>query len=142
MPTFISTLLFAIFLALSAIHVYWLFGGKWGLAAAIPSDSQGKPLFEPGPVATIVVAAGLLCMGFAALLRGGLLQFDWLPDRVGEWAVWGIAVVFLLRAVGEFRYVGFFKREKDSVFAKMDTRYYSPLCLAIGCLALWLQFLV
>jgi Protein of unknown function (DUF3995) len=72
-------------------------------------------------------------------VRGGLIQFDWLPDRVGEWSVWAIAAIFLLRAIGDFRYVGFFKKERGSKFAKMDTKFYSPLCLLIGGLALVLQ---
>ncbi|MBK8565266.1 MAG: DUF3995 domain-containing protein [Saprospiraceae bacterium] len=141
MAIFISLLLSAIFLALSAIHVYWVLGGKWGLAAAVPTNAGGQPLFRPGPVATLAVAGGLLLMGLTVLVRGGLIQFDWLPDRVGEWSVWAIAAIFLLRAVGDFRYVGFFKKERGALFARMDKRYFSPLCLAIGCLAVLLQFL-
>ena len=77
----ISVLLFAIFLVLSSIHVYWLLGGKWGLAAAVPTNVGGQSLFSPGPGATLVVAGGLLLMGLAVLIRGGLLYFGWLPDR-------------------------------------------------------------
>jgi hypothetical protein len=138
---FTSILLLVIFLVLSGVHFYWLLGGKWGLGSAIPTNLNGRPLIQPGPLATLAVAVGLLFMGLATLLRGGLLQFDWLSNRVGEWAVWGVAVVFLLRAVGDFKYVGFFKKEKGSLFARMDTRYYSPLCLAIGCLSILLQFM-
>jgi hypothetical protein len=54
---------------------------------------------------------------------------------------WFIPVVFLLRAVGEFRYVGFFKKIKNTSFAKMDSQYYSPLCLAVGVLALIIKYL-
>lgn len=133
-----SLLLFAIFLALSAVHVYWLLGGKWGLAAAIPTKADGQPLFRPGPVATLAVAVGLLLMGLIVLVRGGLIQFDWLPGRVGEWSAWAIAAIFLLRAVGDFRYVGFFKKEKGTLFSRMDARCFSPLCLAIGLLAVLL----
>ncbi len=142
MAILISLLLVAIFMALSLIHVYWVLGGKWGLATAVPTNTDGQPLFRPGPVATLVVAFGLLLMGLAVLIRGGLVQIDWLPDRVGEWSVWAIAAVFLFRAVGDFRYVGFFKREKESLFARMDTKCFSPLCLTIGCLALLLVFFV
>lgn len=38
----------------------------------------------------------------------------------------------LLRGVGEFRYVGLFKRVKGSRFARNDTRFYSPLCLMLA----------
>jgi hypothetical protein len=38
----------------------------------------------------------------------------------------------LLRAVGEFRYVGLFKRVRGTKFAVLDTFVYSPLCLLLG----------
>ena len=38
----------------------------------------------------------------------------------------------LMRAIGDFRYVGFFKRVRGSRFARMDTTLYSPLCLALA----------
>jgi hypothetical protein len=50
-----------------------------------------------------------------------------------EVGAWLIAAVFALRAIGDFRYVGFFKRIRDSRFARLDTLAYSPLC---ACLAL------
>jgi len=47
-------------------------------------------------------------------------------------ACWGLASVFLARAIGDFRFVGFFKRVHGSRFAHWDTALYSPLCLVIG----------
>jgi lipopolysaccharide/colanic/teichoic acid biosynthesis glycosyltransferase len=38
----------------------------------------------------------------------------------------------IARAVGEFKYVGFFKRVRDSKFATLDTFVYSPLCLLLA----------
>jgi hypothetical protein len=49
-------------------------------------------------------------------------------------AAWLIAAVFALRAIGDFRYVGFFKRIRDSKFARLDTLAYSPLCAALAVL--------
>jgi hypothetical protein len=43
-----------------------------------------------------------------------------------------IAFIFLARAVGDFNYVGFFKRVKRTAFAKNDSRYFAPLCLFIA----------
>jgi hypothetical protein len=34
--------------------------------------------------------------------------------------------------VGELRYVGFFKRVRNTSFARMDTLLYSPLSLCLG----------
>jgi hypothetical protein len=60
---------------------------------------------------------------------------EWVP-RVG---IWVIAVVFALRAVGDFHYCGLFKRVRDNAFARYDTLVYSPLCVVIAALAVWLS---
>lgn len=109
---------------IALVHVYWAFGGNAMSAAAIP-EHDGRAAFEPGPVATLTVAAGL---GIAA---AGIAA-------AGTAATWGRAVallagiVFLGRAVGDFRRVGLFKRERASAFARNDTWLYTPLCLALS----------
>jgi hypothetical protein len=55
-----------------------------------------------------------------------------LPSRLVRGATALLAALFLLRSVGEFRLVGFFKRVRGTDFAWWDTRLYSPLCLAMG----------
>jgi len=47
---------------------------------------------------------------------------------------WVLAALFLIRAVGEFRYVGFFKSVRDTRFATWDSWLFSPLCLLIAVL--------
>lgn len=124
--------------ALSGLHVYWAFGGRRGRRAAIP-ELDGKPLFQPGLAGTLVVAfllaaAGTLVLGRAAV---GPRVF---PPAVSLWGTWGVTVAFLGRAVGDFNYVGFFKRRKTTAFARLDTRLYSPLTLALGagaCIVAW-----
>jgi len=49
--------------------------------------------------------------------------------------------IFLLRAIGDFNYVGFFKKIKDTNFGKMDSKYYSPLCLVIAIMGFAVKFL-
>ncbi len=49
--------------------------------------------------------------------------------------VWGLGLVFLLRAVGNLRTFGFFKIVKGTPFADWDTWLYSPLCLLLALLA-------
>lgn len=84
----------------------------------------------------MVVALLLLCAAVLVVWRAWFVALGpaWVP-RAGSWA---IAIVFALRAVGDFRYVGFFKRARDTVFARHDTFVYSPLCLALAVLAVWL----
>jgi hypothetical protein len=39
--------------------------------------------------------------------------------------------------VGEFKYVGFFKRVRGTRFATLDTLVYSPLCLLLAAGVAW-----
>ena len=42
--------------ALSLLHIYWALGGRGGSIEALPSR-DGQPLFQPGPLLTLAVAA-------------------------------------------------------------------------------------
>ena len=47
-------------------------------------------------------------------------------------ASYALALGLLARAIGEFKYVGFFKRVRGSRFATLDTFVFSPLCLLLS----------
>ncbi len=111
--------------ALAMLHLYWLAGGRLALAGAIP-EMNGKPVFEVGPLAVAMVAFSL--SGAAALVFW--LQLGQ-PPALAQWLNRLLAAAFLLRAIGEFRLVGFFKRVRGTTFATRDSRIYSPLCLAL-----------
>jgi hypothetical protein len=102
-------------------------------------DVGGERAFNPSPLGTALVAIGLLIAMFTVLGHLGLLGEE-IPRWVFRWGTCGIALVFFLRAVGEFRLVGFFKRASDSQFAYWDTWLFSPLCLAIAVIALALVY--
>jgi hypothetical protein len=118
-----------ILLMISAMHLFWAFGGRWGANAAVP-ETTGTREFTPGVVATLVVAVLFFGMAVVHLSKVGVLPLQ-LPGFTG-YGLWAVSVIFLIRAIGEFRYIGFFKREKGSLFARLDTRFYSPLCLLIA----------
>jgi hypothetical protein len=138
-PSFAVT---AIFVLLGLMHVYWALGGRLGRGAALPQlpvppgwQKHGEPAmvdaFNPGPAVTLVVAVALIAVGGAVALRGGLFAAP--VQHVALQAMLAlVALVMLARAIGDFRLVGFFKRVKGSVFARMDTWVYSPLCVALG----------
>ncbi len=123
-----------ILLVLAGIHIYWAAGGKAGKGAAVPIKN-GRPVLMPGPMITLLVAVGLFAIAALLAARIGWLTLPGFPYQrdLVQIAVWLIAAVFALRAIGDFRYVGFFKRVRDSRFARLDTFAYSPLC---ACLAL------
>jgi len=112
--------------AVSALHVHWARGGERFAANAIPTR-DGKPTINPGPVATYTVAGLLATAGLA-----GALSTARFGGRIARILAAGAGLVFLFRAMGDFRVLGFFKKERNTEFAKLDTRIYSPLCLFLG----------
>jgi hypothetical protein len=130
----LAAILCVIFGVLAALHFYWAAGGQLALGGGVPTQGD-KPLFSPGPLATAAVGGALVAAATVSALRGGLLSLG-LPPWIGELGIWVLAVVFALRAIGDFRYVGFFKRVRGTLFARRDTLAYSPLCVLIATLAL------
>ena len=92
----------------------------------------------PGPLPTFIVAFSLLGFGFFILIKSGLITLS-LPLWLEKYGLWIIAGIFILRAIGEFKYVGFFKKIKQTKFGQNDTNYYSPLCLLIGILTIFIE---
>ncbi len=135
MTALISIALFLVFLFLSGIHFYWGLGGKWGSQAVFPTiNSDTKPII-PGKIPTFVVAFGLLAMGLFILQKANFYHFS-IPSWLDQYGLWAIATIFILRAIGDFKYLGFFKKIKETAFGINDSKYYSPLCLSIGILIL------
>jgi hypothetical protein len=141
MATIIAIILILIFLFLSGIHIYWGFGGKLLSDAVLPTKDDNVKVMMPGIIPTFIVALGLL--GFAFVVFVKIVELDFkIPywfDIVHKYGLWVIAIIFILRAVGEFNYVGFFKKYKQTKFGQNDTKYYSPLCLTIGILSIILE---
>jgi hypothetical protein len=140
MTTIIAMILFLIFLFISAIHFYWAFGGTWGSDSVLPTKENNLKVLNPSILSTIIVAFGLLGFGLFILVKSGILAFN-LPFWLNKYGLWIIASIFIIRAIGDFNYVGFFKKIKQTKFGKSDTKYFSPLCLLIGILALLLELI-
>ncbi len=140
MTTISGSILSLIFLAISALHFFWAFGGKTAFAAALPTNEKGERLLNPRKIDSAIVGTGLLAMALFVLIKIQVIDFQ-LPSWALESGMWVIAGIFFLRAIGDFRYVGFFKKVKGTPFGQMDSKYFSPLCLLIGSLALAIQWL-
>ncbi len=117
---------------IAAVHLYWAAGGTVWKAGAIPSRG-GVPVLSPSPLSTFLVGVALLGMAVVVGSTAGLLP-RFLPTGLLRGASTVLALIFTVRAIGEFRYVGFFKRVRGSVFAGRDTYLYSPLCLLLAVL--------
>jgi hypothetical protein len=138
MTTIFAIILFLIFLLLSSIHFHWGLGGRWGSEAVIPVKDNTEKVMMPGPLPTFIVAFGLLGFGLFILIKSRLINLN-LPLWLEKYGLWVIAGIFILRAIGEFKYVGFFKKIKHTKFGQNDTKYYSPLCLLIGTLTIFIE---
>jgi hypothetical protein len=134
-----SVILALIFFLLGSIHFYWLFGGKWGLSKALPTKKEGEKALNPPLFATLLVGFVLL---FFSIHYGAYIFdiFNFTPPWFYKINAWFIPIIFMLRAIGDFRYVGFFKKIKHTEFAQADSRLFSPLCLFIGISGLILVF--
>jgi hypothetical protein len=120
----------SVFVVLGAWHFYMAYVGHSGESAAVPSR-DGQPAFVPSTGSTIAV--GIVLLLFTVLVAGtsGMLSLG-LPRRLLTGLCYALALGLLTRAVGEFRYVGFFKRVRGTRFARMDTLVYSPVCLLLS----------
>jgi uncharacterized protein DUF3995 len=125
-----------VLLALSLLHVYWAAGGRRGIDAVIPTQG-GRRTLTPSRLATLTVAAALAVAALIAVGATGMLGAV-APEWLIRTGLVVLAAVFGLRAVGDFRLIGFTKRVKGTRFARLDTRVFSPLCvgLAVACAAL------
>jgi hypothetical protein len=123
-----------VFALLSLLHVFWALGGRWAGAAVVP-ERDGKPTLSPGPLATLVAALLLFAAAGLVAAAGGIVTVRAIPGWLPAAGTWCVGVVMLARFVGDFRYVGVFKRVRGTRFARLDSRAYSPLCLALaaGC---------
>lgn len=117
---------------IAAIHVYWALGGHAGKSAALP-ERNGVQVMQPGPLATLSVAIALLIAASIVAIEAGLFFRGEFQPYVFILSVL-LVFVFLARAVGDFRYVGFFKTIVGSRFARLDTLVFSPLCVLLALL--------
>ena len=128
--TFIAAMLLSgVLTALALTHFFWAIGGG-GFGGAVPEE-HGKPVFTPTPLLTALVGALLLMAAAIVAGRVGLwggLGRPWIY-RVGTL---GLAAAFLLRGIGDFRYAGLFRRIRATRFAHWDAWLFTPLCLVLG----------
>jgi hypothetical protein len=54
------------------------------------------------------------------------------PPPTLRWLSYLLAAGLFARAVGDFRFLGFFKRVRGTRFATLDYFLYSPICLLLA----------
>ena len=137
MPATVALLITITLSGLGLVHIYWALGSHVASRAAIP-EIEGHPVFSPSKVATFAVAIALLAAAFLVAVTGHLVVLALAP--IARLPTFFLSIVFLARAVGDFRLVGFFKRIRDSRFARLDTSVYSPFCLALALATFYVAY--
>lgn len=131
-PVIINTV---IFILLSILHFYWAFGGKVWYDDVLPTSSNGLNKLNPSTTASLIIAFGLLFLALVMIGNQGF--FDrYIKRKYFRYGALAIGVLFLLRAIGDFRFIGFFKTVKSTRFGINDTQFFSPLCLFIALLSI------
>ncbi len=120
----------AVLVVMAVIHMYWALGGSIGAEALVPQTTKG-PLFRLTSAVTLLISLTFILAANLMLTRIGVATARISPTGL-HIACAALAALFLIRAVGDFRYVGFFKRVRHSRFARLDTRLYSPISLFLA----------
>lgn len=120
--------------AIAALHAYWGIGGVWpgidqrSCARAVAGFKGVDSM--PSPAASFAVAALIVVVTLVVLALGGVFAAPFARQSLAG-AAFFVALVFLFRGVLGF--TPFWRRfTPEMPFARLDTRYYSPLCLVIG----------
>ncbi|MHA4739831.1 DUF3995 domain-containing protein [Dyadobacter sp. MSC1_007] len=127
-PLYINILLGVnsiIFLSLSLLHVYWASGGQWAGGQVLPQmETRGDKVFIPGKGMTLSVAAGLL--SFSILNAVNL--YNQRSQPLFRYGLLALGLIFIVRVLGDFKYVGIAKCVRNTEFAQNDDRIFIPLC--------------
>jgi hypothetical protein len=132
--TLVAAMLCLVLVALSALHGYWAVGGVWpgsdaASCARTVAGFKGVDRMPP-PASSLAVALLLGAVAVLAVTLAGApvpSPFAWLAPVAGAVA----AIVFLARGMAGFT-PAWRRLTPELPFARLDRRYYSPLCLAIG----------
>jgi hypothetical protein len=138
--TALATVNSVVFFLLGALHFYWAVGGKWATDEVVPTKPTGEKLFNTSALSCVIVGSGLWLFAFVHVVNARLIFVNTtLP--VIHYVTLAMGIVFLVRFVGDFKWVGIFKKVKDTSFGKNDTLYYAPLCLFLSLSSFALFFI-
>jgi hypothetical protein len=132
MTTAVTAVCIAILALGAAFHFYWGLGGRTGSGISLPHHEDGSVVVVKNSAAGAIViglalvAVALLVLALVYVLPAPIPR-SWLRIGVALWAI-----IFIARAISWSKYVGIFKRVRNTRFARYDSWLYSPLCLLLG----------
>ncbi len=125
----------AIFTLIAAIHAYWALGGLWpghdpdSLARIVVGGQPGMRM--PGVVATWTVVGVLTGAALTVLGASGIIVLP-MTQSLLRLAAYAGAGVLLLRGLEGFVDTRIRPTTVGSPFARLNVRFYSPLCLMLA----------
>ncbi len=141
MNLFAVALITLILLPTALFHIYWALGGRYGSQVAVPQKPDGTALFTPSPAMTFGVAIMLFIILSLMLIFAFQIPLPIsIPRFWQQAAMVGFGVVFLIRGLSWHRYVGLFKKVRQTPFGKNDTKYYCPAIIITGLTFLFLAW--
>jgi hypothetical protein len=129
----------AILFFLGALHFYWAIGGIWAADVVVPTKPTGEKLFKTSALSCVVVGGGLWLLSIVPVVNAGLV-FKGSDFAIFRYGLLTMGIIFLIRFMCDFKWVGLFKKVKGTSFAKNDTLYYAPLCLFLSVSSFVLYF--
>jgi len=123
----ITIAIIIILIIIGLFHIYWAIGGTVGLDKALPTKN-GTLLIKPSKILTLIIGISLIIFATIAYL----LQYSNVNSSYLINSGWILSFIFIIRSIGEFNTVGFFKKIKNTTFAKYDTKYFSPISMSLG----------
>ncbi len=144
MSQILSILVAGILFLISMLHLYWTFGGSWGVAAAIPEKFKDIYYKKSNQtfikIATLMVVFGLLACSYIVLSNHNSFPNPMLTKALSSKLTNLLGIIFIIRGIGDFNMFGLFKKESESLFAKKDSQIFVPLCLSIGICCLYIGY--
>jgi len=131
-PLYVILFNSSLLIALTTIHLYWTLGGTVGLKYAFPNYKTSRNNTKSlNRINLFFITILLALMAFCFLVQTDII-FEVISENNMKWGNRIIAIIFFARSIGNFTYLGFTKTIKHSLFAKLDTYLYSPLCLFVA----------
>jgi hypothetical protein len=126
--------LIGLLVGIAGLHAYWGLLGRWPakdeatLAGLVIGKTAGGRM--PPPFACLAVATAIL-VGVGLIIAVSFWHSEGLVRQLLMVAYGVFAAVFILRGLAGY-VPALWASSQGTPFVALNTRYYSPLCLAIG----------
>ena len=134
MTQVLSLILIGLLVAIAGLHAYWGLHGRWPakdettLSGLVIGKTPGGRM--PPPIACFAVATAIM-IGVGLVVTVSFGDTPGLSQRFIVAAYGVFAAVFVLRGLAGY-IPALWAGSAGTPFVTLNTRYYSPLCLAIG----------